>query len=284
MHVVLSPNGDDTFSSTVTELQNLDLTRSDRKYLIWVDASVYCGIGNVVQDESAGATNRANLGPTYARVDAPCWGAYNSVEAHEISHTLGAVQLGAPNSNGAWHCTDESDRMCYDDGSGALMKTVCQSGAEGFFDCGGDDYFNPDPMPGSYLAMHWNLANSAFLSNQPPGSADVIATSTPTPAASPTPASCRTTTGSYSGSLNKKQLVRDFSFIASAGPMQADMIIAKGRSMRLTVLDEAGSSIATSAGMSPVHLAADTPSTGSYLLRVDGNNSGSFSLTIKYCA
>jgi hypothetical protein len=289
LHVVLSPTGDDTFSATVTELQNLGLTRTDRKYLVWVDASIYCGIANVVQDESSGSTNRANLGPAYARVDAPCWGAYNSVEAHEISHTLGVVQLGAPNSNGAWHCADESDRMCYDDGSGATMRTVCLSGAEGFLDCGGDDYFNPNPVPGSYLATHWNLADSVFLSSQPPGSPDPSATPSPSPTTTataspaPTPTSCSTSTASFSGSLNKKQLERNFPVATAAGPLQADMTISKGKSMRLTLLDQNGSTLASSTGMSPLHLGVAALPSGSYSLHVDGNSTGSFALTVKYC-
>jgi hypothetical protein len=34
-------------------------------------------------------------------------------------------------------------------------------------DCGLDDYWNPDPAPGSYLATGDNIATSVFFGPQP---------------------------------------------------------------------------------------------------------------------
>ena len=52
----------------------------------------------------------------YASVSAMggCWIA--GVAAHELGHTLGAVNNNAPNASGYGHCTDEWDVMCYQDG------------------------------------------------------------------------------------------------------------------------------------------------------------------------
>ena len=57
-------------------------------------------------------------GKTYFFDDAPAqsWQPA-SVALHEVTHTLGAVQNGAPHSSKAGHCTDEWDIMCYADGS-----------------------------------------------------------------------------------------------------------------------------------------------------------------------
>ena len=96
------------------------------------------------------------------------------VALHEVSHTLGAVQMSSPNSSGAGHCNDQYDLMCYeDDGPGSLFVDPNCDGAaapadpysEEFqaWDCNKDDFFNPAPAGGSYLATHWNLAQSAFL-------------------------------------------------------------------------------------------------------------------------
>jgi hypothetical protein len=93
---------------------------------------------------------------------------------HELSHNLGAIQETAPNTSLAGHCNDEWDLMCYDDeGPGVPFLSPSCDGANppddpyamGFeaWDCGKDDYFNPSPAAGSYLATHWNLTRSVFM-------------------------------------------------------------------------------------------------------------------------
>jgi hypothetical protein len=47
LNVTLSTTGDDTFDNTITELQALGHNRGDRKYMLFVDANVYCGIGGI---------------------------------------------------------------------------------------------------------------------------------------------------------------------------------------------------------------------------------------------
>jgi hypothetical protein len=161
--VTLSPQGDDSFDQMRQELQAAGYNRSDRKYLVWVDAAVgICGLGEVYYDQRPTADNLNNTGPLYARVDAPCW---NYAELHEIVHTLGAVQPHAPHPSGYLHCTDEADVMCYDDDGGGpvTMTSACPPEHELLLDCGHDDYFSTQPPAGSYLASHWNTANSSFL-------------------------------------------------------------------------------------------------------------------------
>lgn len=169
--VVLPATGDDDIGQTMTELGAQGYARTDRKYLVFMDAQVYCGVGTMWFDDSASADNLSNFGPDYARVDAGCWS--GSVSAHELTHGLGGVQNSAPNStyrqNSGGHCTDISDRMCYADKTGVILTQNCLSQEHDLrLDCNHDDYFNTNPSPGSYLATHWNTANNQFLSASNP--------------------------------------------------------------------------------------------------------------------
>jgi len=92
--VLLTPAAEASFDLMRTELQALGHNRTDRKYLVWVDAATgICGLGEVYDDQRPTTGNWNNTGPMYARVDAPCW---HYAELHEIFHTLGAVQPDTP--------------------------------------------------------------------------------------------------------------------------------------------------------------------------------------------
>ena len=171
---------DGQFGLIVESLRAQGFGRGDRKYVVWFQGEGFgrsCGFGSTAADDSPGPTNVHNgdvldrsgaANPSYAVVYQPCWGTGGSgadIELHELFHTLGAVQLSAPHSNGKSHCTDDADLLCYSEDGAPAAWARC-SGAEQI-DCGKDDYFNPQPSVGSYLSTHWNTANSRFLGEFP---------------------------------------------------------------------------------------------------------------------
>jgi hypothetical protein len=162
LDVTLSATGANDFGTTINELTAQGYNRTDRKYMLFVDAAVYCGISNVQYDDQAGSSNLSNSGPEYARIDSGCWSGV--IAAHELMHTLGGVQLTAPHSDANWHCNDGYDDMC--DHSGHAITYPCTNTAgDSWFDCNHDDYYSTNPAAGSYLATHWNTANNQFLIN-----------------------------------------------------------------------------------------------------------------------
>lgn len=160
---VMATTGDDSLIKTINDLLAKGYNRDDRKYLVFVDANVYCGIGEIFDDDSKGAGNVHNgYYGMFSRVDLPCWDGDTAI--HELSHNLGAVQKTAPHSSGGYHCTDEYDVMCYSDSPNyPTMNEVCATSQDRILDCNRDDYFNVHPTNSSYLGTHWNIADSNFM-------------------------------------------------------------------------------------------------------------------------
>lgn len=167
MRIQLSASGDDTFSNSINEMIAAGHNRTDRKYLMWVDANVYCGIATIRYDDRVGQENSNNRGQSYGRTDNGCWGFTSSVEAHELVHGLGGVQKTSPNSDGQGHCSDRYDRLCYDAGYGVTMNYLCSNSNERLLDCNNNDYFSAYPPSENYLSTHWNTARSSFLLTEP---------------------------------------------------------------------------------------------------------------------
>ena len=147
------------------------------------------GSGGLWQDDRPEAWNLSNGGGTLAYIYPSCFDyAYDIADApaylaHELMHTLGAVQHSAPHSTGE-HCWDDpaygfdgADIMCYDDHGVDIsyFYSRCPSTYPETFDCGKDDYFNPFPAASSYLATHWNTARNIYLSTTNATTFDLIA-------------------------------------------------------------------------------------------------------------
>ncbi|MGW6919500.1 RICIN domain-containing protein [Kitasatospora sp. NPDC054939] len=199
LKVQISASEMQDFNASNRAIAAQGFNRKDRKYMIFADAKVYCGIGTFAGDERPGQDNMSNFGPSYGRTDSGCWGAHTA--AHELGHNLGAVSNSAPNTSRGGHCVDEWDIMCYSDAPNyPAMRTVCPDRTSDMrLDCRHDDYYHTAPQPGSYLATHWNIANNRFLiagggtgpnpepTKTPTPTPTGTPTRTPSPTATPTP-------------------------------------------------------------------------------------------------
>jgi hypothetical protein len=119
------------------------------------------GIAEGGTDDRAGLVNDSNRGNrtviVYGRHDNTNYDPTGTIY-HESIHSLGAVNDSAPHSDKTGHATDGYDILAF---NGSACPVA--SPPPGQLDCGGDDYFNPAPAPGSYLATHWNTYDSVFF-------------------------------------------------------------------------------------------------------------------------
>lgn len=136
-----------------------------RKYLAFVswDPDRNCGHSLLIHDDQPGLDNRNNHTAGYMIIHRRCWLSDRSV-AHEIIHSLGGVQNSSPNSSGEAHVTDAGDVMASGNGDNPLTFP-CDFSQNELLDCNEDDYFNLNPAQDSYLATHWNIADSPYLTD-----------------------------------------------------------------------------------------------------------------------
>lgn len=152
-----------------------------------------CGWSELYADDRPrGADNYNNRGNTASVIFTSCLS--RGTTGHEVMHALGGVQPSAPNGTRNHHCVDEYDRMCYADGDPKPLRYVCPKDHEQLFDCNGDDFFHTSPPPGSYLATHWNVANSDYWERSDPPGWDTTGVPAPKPAPKPAPAPAPTPT------------------------------------------------------------------------------------------
>ncbi len=165
-----------------TALAGLDLSRADRRTVLVLPWSSLpgtegrCAQAPVPADTTPGAANTSNtVDPGPVRLAISCWQDGSAVPprlAHALVHVLGAVHADAPHATGDGHCTTAGDLMCTALGDGASAgggaADDCVLPRPFLLDCGHDDYYSTQAPPsGSYLATHWNVADSVFLTDGP---------------------------------------------------------------------------------------------------------------------
>lgn len=120
------------------------------KTVIIEDSTLFCGMAIIHDDDRPGPENRNNDG-SLMWVSLHCLNYY--IIAHELMHSMGAVQLSALHSDGGWHSTqfDVMGRPALLDGCNVHDR----------LDCGGDDYWTL--RPGGMASGRWNSADSEYL-------------------------------------------------------------------------------------------------------------------------
>ncbi|HWT55663.1 MAG TPA: hypothetical protein VN031_01375 [Candidatus Microsaccharimonas sp.] len=149
------------YSNIVNQLRAKGYNNGYIKYMAWVDSDTGCGQGSVYSDTRPTQDNPNNSGNSFALVWRGCW---NYAEPHELMHTLGAVEPSAPYGTAGYHCYDQHDVMCYNDGTHSMTLRCTSTASYSRYDCGKDTYFNA-ATPSGWLATHWNTANSRFLTH-----------------------------------------------------------------------------------------------------------------------
>lgn len=159
--------GSKQFSTVQSELTTKGLTNSNKKYLVWLDASSsYCGQSSISKDASRSVSNLNNRRTTavvyrykgYSQTD-PTTGGWCGwgTALHEMAHSLGAVQSVAPNIADYTHCDDNAnDILC-----GYASTIPYDASKPRLFDYGNDDYWDPaaDPSSGSNARLGWWTVN-----------------------------------------------------------------------------------------------------------------------------
>lgn len=177
--------GADAFRQIKADLAGVLARYPGDRVLVFADgmSGGWGGNADSGTDSQPGPANAANYGTrlavvygdlgapgffSYASADEPMNGA--ELALHEVFHTLGAVQPDAPHGDPYGHSTEDNELM----GMEGFMDQRCESLLPAGFviDCGGDDYFNVAPAPGSYLATHWNVARDSWFLCAPAHCAD----------------------------------------------------------------------------------------------------------------